>query len=132
MGDNVKAIEGCVFYGCCALRFVRFSNTLECIGECAFGGCESLEASFLPSTLTTIGYVAFCDCQSLRLLILPPGIDPDNIGNNIIGNMGILQIAVNAGVAYEWDDTLIFGVTDDSNRRVNGMATHSYDESAIH
>ena len=59
MGDNVKRIEHYAFDYCIALRFIRFSRTLEYIGSGTFAECESLEALFLPSTVTTIEYEAF-------------------------------------------------------------------------
>ena len=32
MGDNMKRIEEIAFGGCCALRFIQISKTLEYIG----------------------------------------------------------------------------------------------------
>ena len=135
MGGNVQRIEAHAFYGCCALRFVRLSRTLEYIGRMAFHSCYSLEALFLPSTLKSIGYQAFYVCRSLRLLILPNDIDLDNVGEGIINETVIYQIAKNAGVEYERASVVTnFGyrITEESIRRVNEWLIHHMDEAPFH
>eukprot|EP01083_Nonionella_stella_P069795 186300_1 len=74
MGDNVKRIEIEAFHFCTALRFIRFSKTLEYIGEFAFCYCSSLKWLFLPSTVKEIWSSAFNSCWSLRSIVLPNGI----------------------------------------------------------
>ncbi len=77
MGDNLTRIESWTFYNCEALRRVRLSKRLECIGRNAFNGCESLNVLFIPptSTVREIQNVSFVRCTSLKVLVLPPDID---------------------------------------------------------
>ncbi len=84
MGDHVKRIESQAFIVCTRLKFVQLSRSLEFIGYGAFWRCESLVALFLPPTVMEIGDFAFYDCRSLKVLKFPTGIQPANIGKNVI------------------------------------------------
>ena len=110
MGDSVKRIEGWAFYYCDALQFIRLSKALKYIGTCAFTYCRSLEALFLPSTVKSIGYLEFNHCDSLRLLVLPNGIDLRKVGNMLIIDTGIQQVARAAGVEYDYNERCL--ITD--------------------
>ncbi len=95
MGDIGKRIEGFALLNCPAIRFIRLSKTLGTIGEYEYCGFYSLKAFFFPSTLKSIELWAFSGCPSLRLLILPPGIDPNNVGKDIITALAGLGISDN-------------------------------------
>ena len=131
MGDNVKRIEGYAFYWCLALRFIRLSKALEYIGVGAFFGCRSLEALFLPSTVTSIEHRAFVLCRSMRVLILPNDIDLNKVGNGIIYDTAVYQIAEASGVEYDYDHD--DEVTDESVRQVNEwLVIQHMDEAPFH
>eukprot|EP00553_Chaetoceros_curvisetus_P013599 CAMPEP_0204641476 /NCGR_PEP_ID=MMETSP0717-20131115/51151_1 /ASSEMBLY_ACC=CAM_ASM_000666 /TAXON_ID=230516 /ORGANISM="Chaetoceros curvisetus" /LENGTH=268 /DNA_ID=CAMNT_0051662143 /DNA_START=56 /DNA_END=864 /DNA_ORIENTATION=+ len=50
--------------------------------------CHSLDAVFLPSSIKEIGDGAFDHCKNLRILSIPHTINIDNIGRDIIGQLG--------------------------------------------
>jgi hypothetical protein len=127
MGDNVKRIEWGAFCDCRFLRFLQLSRTLEYIGWQAFAFCESLEVLFLPSTVKEIEDSAFYGCRLLRFIILPHDIETSNVGNMIIYNTGILQIAEAAGIKYEGGED-----PTESIRRVNEWLIHHMDEWPFH
>ena len=56
----------------------------------------------------------------------------DNVGNNIIFNTDIDEIAENAVVAYEWTDHLNIYVFEDTNRPVNEWLVHRMDEAPFY
>ena len=75
-------------------------------------------------------YAVFYGCQSLRLLILPNDIDLVDVGEGIIGETAIYQIAENAGVEYERASVVTnFGYTEESSRRVDEWLYHHMDNS---
>mmetsp|Transcript_12825 Transcript_12825/g.14726 ORF Transcript_12825/g.14726 Transcript_12825/m.14726 type:complete len:228 (-) Transcript_12825:136-819(-) len=66
--DSVIAIEACAYYGCSAIRNLRFSSTLQTIGDGSFDGCSSITTLEMPPTLHTIDKWGFESCSSLRMI----------------------------------------------------------------
>eukprot|EP01083_Nonionella_stella_P069796 186301_1 len=112
MGDNVKRIEIEAFHFCTALRFIRFSKTLEYIGEFAFCYCSSLKWLFLPSTVKEIWSSAFNSCWSLRSIVLPHGIGLNNVSMGIIRNT---DGQVNEWLVHRIDDAPFHKLCYDSS-----------------
>ena len=84
--DNVEVIGANAFAGCTNLKYIRFPETLNCIGHPlwsqergAFEGCTSLESIYLPKSLNHQPYVtspnnickwAFKNCTKLKTVII--------------------------------------------------------------
>ncbi|MDR1572547.1 MAG: leucine-rich repeat domain-containing protein, partial [Clostridiales Family XIII bacterium] len=67
---SVKDAQGDAFYGCTALRDLRFYDGLAALGDFAFEGCESLKSVSLPASLTELGLYPFSGCYSLEEIIV--------------------------------------------------------------
>ncbi len=84
--DNVEVIGANAFAGCTNLKYIRFPETLNCIGHPlwsqergAFEGCTSLESIYLPKSMNHQPYVtspnnickwAFKNCTNLKTVII--------------------------------------------------------------
>ena len=84
--DNVETIGANAFAGCTNLKYIRFPETLNCIGHPiwsqergAFEGCTSLESIYLPKSLNhqphptspnNICKWAFKNCTNLKTVII--------------------------------------------------------------
>ncbi len=132
MGANVTTIEAGAFSYCTSLKIVRLSKTLQYIGRDAFEMCRSLEVLILPSSVKMIQSDAFANCWALRLLNLPEHIRLKHIGQAIIQETEIQDIALAiGGVEYEGGGNDC-GVTDESNCRVNNWLIRHMDKFPLH
>ena len=81
IGSNVRYIGINAFYGCSALKFVKFVATpdgetavpLE-IDEAAFKSCSALQSIELPVRLVSIGKQAFMSCSKITEVVIPEGV----------------------------------------------------------
>ena len=74
--SSVERIGGCAFFGCKALKKVRFTGgmtavSLKEIGVQAFEQCEALETFEFPPSVNKIGNRAFFGCEALTTAVLP-------------------------------------------------------------
>ncbi|MDR3282600.1 MAG: leucine-rich repeat domain-containing protein [Candidatus Methanoplasma sp.] len=75
IGDDVKTIGECAFYGCPALSSVTIGNSVETIGIEAFGFCYSLASITIPDSVETIDDWAFHYCYSLSSVTIGNGVE---------------------------------------------------------
>ena len=74
--SSVEKIGACAFFGCKALKKVRFTGgmtavSLKEIGVQAFEQCEALETFVFPPSVNKIGKRAFFGCEALTTAVLP-------------------------------------------------------------
>ncbi len=74
--SSVEKIGACAFFGCKALKKVRFTGgmtavKLNDIGVQAFEQCEALETFEFPPSVNKIGNRAFFGCEALTTAVLP-------------------------------------------------------------
>lgn len=81
ISSNVRTIGEFAFYGCNALKFVKFTATPDGaeklslnIGDAAFKACTSLISIELPDRLVSIGTEAFMSCSKLKEIVIPEGV----------------------------------------------------------
>lgn len=81
IGPNVKSIGESAFFGCSAMKFVKFTAVTEgsekpalTIGKSAFRNCSGLQSIELPDHLVSIGAEAFYNCSKLTEVTVPEGV----------------------------------------------------------
>lgn len=96
IGPNVKSIGESAFFGCSAMKFVKFTAVTEgsekpalTIGASAFRNCSGLQSIELPGHLVSIGAEAFYSCSKLTEVTVPEGVT--EIGAGAFQNCSSLE-----------------------------------------
>lgn len=84
----IEEIGPNAFYGCGALKKVKFNKGLKSIGRNAFVQSE-VEEIVLPDGLQELGDLAFANCTNLKRLSLPKNIA--HFGNNVFKDCTALE-----------------------------------------
>ena len=134
IGPNVKSIGESAFFGCSAMKFVKFTAVTEgsekpalTIGESAFRNCTGLQSIELPDHLTSIGSNAFMSCSKLTEVTVPEGVT--EIGAGAFQNCSSLEkISLPKSLEKFGNDSTAFDVF--SNCKV--LSTVEIDKGNIH
>lgn len=112
IGENIRNVGDCAFFGCSNLKSVQFASTVKNIGNQTFWGC-GLEELALPEKLTTIGDGAFSG-NPLKNVVLPDSVR--YIGACCFDRNDQLEsvtIGPDTRLNYDiWNSTPIFGCWD--------------------
>lgn len=112
IGENIRNVGDCAFFGCSNLKSVQFASTVKNIGNHTFWGCD-LEELALPEKLTTIGDGAFSG-NPLKNVVLPDSVR--YIGACCFDRNDQLEsvtIGPDTRLNYDiWNSTPIFGCWD--------------------
>ena len=100
IGDGVKKIPSCLFYGCTGLTSVTIPDSVTSIGSSAFYGCTGLSSVTIPDSVTSIGGSAFCGCAGLTCVTIGNGVT--SIGGYAFSRCtGLTEIIYNAKAAAD-------------------------------
>lgn len=112
IGEGIRNVGDCAFFGCSNLKSVQFASTVKNIGNHTFWGC-GLEELALPEKLTTIGDGAFSG-NPLKNVVLPDSVR--YIGACCFDRNDQLEsvtIGPDTRLNYDiWNSTPIFGCWD--------------------
>lgn len=134
--SGVLEIKEQLFYGCKALRTVKFEGNVTTIGEYAFGDCNALTDIVFPKTLQILGISSFSNCVSLKEMTLPPSLI--SLGDaSFEGCTNLVKLHLNCPVPPSVPTNKrkdgIFGIVDVGSRCVLYVPTGSismYEEQA--
>ncbi|MBO5836451.1 MAG: leucine-rich repeat protein, partial [Oscillospiraceae bacterium] len=73
--SNFSSIPTDAFYGCAALKDIRFGNNITSIGTRAFYECDSLENVKIPEGTMGVGSFAFAHCSKLASVTIPSSVN---------------------------------------------------------
>ena len=96
--SNFSTIPTDAFYGCEALKDIRFGNNITSIGTRAFYECDSLETVKIPDGTLGVGSFAFAHCSKLASVTIPDSVN--GIGEYAFYNCTKLAEMVFAGDVY--------------------------------
>lgn len=134
IGPNVKSIGESAFFGCTAMKFVKFTDAAEgsersalTIGESAFYNCSKLTEVTIPEGTTSIGANAFKSCSSLEKISLPKSLEKfgndDNTAFNVFSSSKALATVEidKDNIHYAAIDNIIY---QKSEKAVNGKTEY--------
>ena len=100
IGDGVKKIPSCLFYGCTGLTSVTIPDSVTSIGSTAFRDCTGLSSVTIPDSVTSIGGSAFYGCAGLTCVTIGNGVT--SIGGYAFSRCtGLTEIIYNAKAAAD-------------------------------